>query len=79
VVRAVRAAHLRDAAISTRPGRTVEVAELLDPPVNTAAMSIHHEDVRRALPDWQPRAAVKVEFSRSPETIGPVRAARRRL
>ncbi len=29
--------------------------KLLDPLVNTSEMFIHHEDVRRAAPDWQPR------------------------
>ena len=29
--------------------------KLLDPLVNTTEMFIHHEDVRRAGPDWQPR------------------------
>ena len=29
--------------------------KLLDPLVNTTEMFIHHEDVRRATPDWQPR------------------------
>ena len=29
--------------------------KLLDPLVNTTEMFIHHEDVRRAAPDWQPR------------------------
>ncbi|HZA08751.1 TIGR03085 family metal-binding protein [Mycobacterium sp.] len=30
--------------------------KLLDPLVNVGEMFIHHEDVRRAQPDWQPRA-----------------------
>ena len=30
--------------------------KLLDPLVNTSEMFIHHEDVRRAAADWQPRA-----------------------
>ncbi|OCB54671.1 TIGR03085 family protein [Mycobacterium malmoense] len=30
--------------------------KLLDPVANVAEMFIHHEDVRRAQPDWQPRA-----------------------
>ena len=29
--------------------------KLLDPLVNTSEMFIHHEDVRRAAADWQPR------------------------
>jgi uncharacterized protein (TIGR03085 family) len=29
--------------------------KVLDPLVNVAEMFIHHEDVRRAQPDWQPR------------------------
>ncbi len=29
--------------------------KLLDPLVNTSEMYIHHEDVRRAAPGWQPR------------------------
>ena len=29
--------------------------KLLDALVNTTEMFIHHEDVRRAAPDWQPR------------------------
>ena len=29
--------------------------KLLDPLVNTTEMFIHHEDVRRAVPGWQPR------------------------
>jgi uncharacterized protein (TIGR03085 family) len=29
--------------------------KLLDPLVNVAEMFIHHEDVRRAQPDWEPR------------------------
>lgn len=29
--------------------------KLLDPVANVAEMFIHHEDVRRARPDWQPR------------------------
>ena len=29
--------------------------KLLDPFVNVAEMFIHHEDVRRAVPDWEPR------------------------
>jgi uncharacterized protein (TIGR03085 family) len=29
--------------------------KLLDPLLNTAEMFIHHEDVRRAQPQWQPR------------------------
>jgi uncharacterized protein (TIGR03085 family) len=29
--------------------------KLLDPLVNTSEMFIHHEDVRRAAPGWQPR------------------------
>ena len=29
--------------------------KLLDPVANVAEMFIHHEDVRRAQPDWQPR------------------------
>jgi uncharacterized protein (TIGR03085 family) len=28
---------------------------ILDPLVNVAEMFVHHEDVRRAQPDWQPR------------------------
>ncbi len=30
--------------------------KLLDPVANVAEMFIHHEDVRRAQPDWAPRA-----------------------
>ncbi|MGB2920809.1 MAG: TIGR03085 family metal-binding protein [Mycobacterium sp.] len=30
--------------------------KLLDPIANVAEMFIHHEDVRRARPDWEPRA-----------------------
>jgi uncharacterized protein (TIGR03085 family) len=30
--------------------------KLIDPLVNTAEMVIHHEDVRRAAPGWEPRA-----------------------
>ena len=30
--------------------------KLLDPLVNTTEMFIHHEDVRRAAPGWQPRS-----------------------
>lgn len=29
--------------------------KLLDPVANVAEMFIHHEDVRRAQPDWEPR------------------------
>lgn len=29
--------------------------KLLDPVVNTAEMFIHHEDIRRARPEWEPR------------------------
>jgi len=30
--------------------------KLLDPVANVAEMFVHHEDVRRAVPGWQPRA-----------------------
>jgi uncharacterized protein (TIGR03085 family) len=33
--------------------------KLIDPLVNTAEMFIHHEDVRRASPDWEPRVVDK--------------------
>jgi uncharacterized protein (TIGR03085 family) len=42
--------------------------KLIDPLVNTGEMFIHHEDIRRARPDWQPRAV-----------DGPTVAALRRM
>ena len=58
--------------------------KLLDPLVNTTEMFIHHEDVRRATPDWQPRdldsdlasalrrqvrLAVRMSLARPPATV----------
>lgn len=58
--------------------------KLLDPLVNTTEMFIHHEDVRRAAPDWEPRSldsdlvsalrrqvrlAVRVSLGRSPARV----------
>jgi uncharacterized protein (TIGR03085 family) len=58
--------------------------KLLDPLVNTSEMFIHHEDVRRAAPGWQPREldrdlasalrrqvrlAARMSFSRPPATV----------
>lgn len=58
--------------------------KLLDPLVNTTEMFIHHEDVRRAAPGWQPRSldsdlvsalrrqvrlAVRLSLGRSPATV----------
>ena len=58
--------------------------KLLDPLVNTTEMFIHHEDVRRAAPDWQPRdldgdltsalrrqvrLAVRMSLSRAPAMV----------
>ena len=58
--------------------------KLLDPLVNTTEMFIHHEDVRRAAPDWQPRdldgdltsalrrqvrLAVRMSHSRAPAMV----------
>lgn len=58
--------------------------KLLDPLVNTTEMFIHHEDVRRAAPDWQPRhladdlvaalrrqvkLAARLSLSRAPATV----------
>ncbi len=58
--------------------------KLLDPLVNTTEMFIHHEDVRRAAPDWQPRdldgdltsalrrqvrVAVRMSLSRAPAMV----------
>ncbi len=58
--------------------------KLLDPLVNTTEMFIHHEDVRRAAPDWQPRdldsdltsalrrqvrLAARMSLARSPATV----------
>ncbi len=58
--------------------------KLLDPLVNTTEMFIHHEDVRRASPGWQPREldsdlaaalrkqvrfAAKMSLRRSPVTV----------
>jgi uncharacterized protein (TIGR03085 family) len=61
--------------------------KLLDPVANLAEMFIHHEDVRRARPDWEPRelddAAVKgltrtlAVFSRLTLAKVPVRVALR--
>ena len=57
---------------------------LLDPLVNTTEMFIHHEDVRRAAPGWQPRTldgdlvsalerqirlAIKLSLGRAPATV----------
>jgi uncharacterized protein (TIGR03085 family) len=57
---------------------------LLDPLVNTTEMFVHHEDVRRAAPGWQPRAldgdlaaalrrqvrlAAKLSLSRAPASV----------
>ena len=58
--------------------------KLLDPLVNTTEMFIHHEDVRRATPVWQPRdldsdlasalrrqvrLAVRMSLARPPATV----------
>lgn len=58
--------------------------KLLDPLVNTTEMFIHHEDVRRAAPGWQPRSldgdlesalrrqvrfAVRLSLGRAPATV----------
>ena len=58
--------------------------KLLDPLVNTTEMFIHHEDVRRAAPGWQPRQldedlasalrrqvrfAVRMSLGRAPATV----------
>ena len=58
--------------------------KLLDPLVNTTEMFIHHEDVRRAAPGWQPREldgdlvsalrrqvrlAIRMSLSRAPATV----------
>jgi uncharacterized protein (TIGR03085 family) len=58
--------------------------KLLDPLVNTTEMFIHHEDVRRAAPGWQPREldddlatalrrqvrlAARMSLSRVPATV----------
>lgn len=58
--------------------------KLLDPLVNTTEMFIHHEDVRRAAPGWQPRSldgdlvsalrrqvrfAVRMSLGRAPATV----------
>ena len=58
--------------------------KLLDPLVNTTEMFIHHEDVRRASPGWQPRTldgdlesalrrqvrfAVRLSLGRAPATV----------
>jgi uncharacterized protein (TIGR03085 family) len=58
--------------------------KLLDPLVNTTEMFIHHEDVRRAAPGWQPREldgdlvsalrrqirlAARMSFSHPPATV----------
>ena len=58
--------------------------KLLDALVNTTEMFIHHEDVRRAAPDWQPRnlesdlasalrrqvrLASRMSLARSPATV----------
>jgi uncharacterized protein (TIGR03085 family) len=58
--------------------------KLLDPLVNTTEMYIHHEDVRRAAPGWQPRRldadlaaalrkqvrfAVRLSLGRAPATV----------
>ena len=58
--------------------------KLLDPLVNTTEMFIHHEDVRRASPGWQPRTlngdlesalrrqvrfAVRMSLGRAPATV----------
>ena len=58
--------------------------KLLDPLVNTTEMFIHHEDVRRAAPGWQPREldgdlvaalrrqvklAARMSLSRAPATV----------
>jgi uncharacterized protein (TIGR03085 family) len=58
--------------------------KLLDPLVNTTEMFIHHEDVRRAAPGWQPRQldgdlasalrrqvrlAARMSFSHPPATV----------
>jgi uncharacterized protein (TIGR03085 family) len=57
---------------------------LLDPLVNTTEMFIHHEDVRRAAPGWQPRTldgdlesalrrqvrlAIRLSLGRAPATV----------
>lgn len=58
--------------------------KLLDPLLNTTEMFIHHEDVRRAAPEWQPRSldsdlvsalhrqvrlAVRLSLGRSPARV----------
>lgn len=58
--------------------------KLLDPLVNTTEMFIHHEDVRRAAPGWQPREldgdlvaalrrqvklAARISLSRAPAAV----------
>ncbi|WP_328808463.1 TIGR03085 family metal-binding protein [Nonomuraea montanisoli] len=38
-----------------RPGGVYGLVPFLDDAVNTLEMFVHHEDVRRAQPDWEPR------------------------
>lgn len=44
--------------------------KLLDPLVNVAEMFIHHEDVRRAEPSWEPRELEPEMVSRLRRTVG---------
>jgi uncharacterized protein (TIGR03085 family) len=43
--------------------------KLLDPVANVAEMFIHHEDVRRAQPDWKPRALESTLTARLARTL----------
>ncbi|TGD88902.1 TIGR03085 family protein [Mycolicibacterium sp. CH28] len=44
--------------------------KLLDPVANVAEMFIHHEDVRRAQPDWAPRTLEPAMTSKLRRTLG---------
>lgn len=44
--------------------------KLLDPVANVAEMFIHHEDIRRAQPNWEPRALEPDLTARLRRTVG---------
>ena len=66
--------------------------KLLDSLANVTEMFVHHEDVRRAVPGWQPRALapelllfafgrneVRADFAGDDDTVAAVKAAKRGL
>ncbi|GAA0923747.1 TIGR03085 family metal-binding protein [Nonomuraea longicatena] len=57
VQRALKARHPYPELVSLvrKPGGAYKLLPILDSTVNTLEMYVHHEDVRRARPGWEPR------------------------